>query len=951
MENFNTVPNKGTFGGSVVVINQNFSLAQQEMEVLQNKCENESARAIEAENSLRQLYNNLQQSKAIPVTSLPATGEAGKIYRLAGTNSYADYMYSESDLTTPIKMAEYDNAIDDKPTPESDNLVKSGGVHVPLASLSIQQVIKNKIEIEETLHGGRSIFIHDGNWIFRAYVNADYSSNSVFAEAMGLSLVTSPRGFANCIEIPDTKSLVLDSKTGTCSIKDRTSLDINDHILMSCSDGGVIGVDSNIFCIHYFLNERLNRERVECISTHLYENINAIENYSWKGEGTLNNSTFIHNTGKIRSIEKIPVNSGEFVQWNCGTADIPDNCVMLLYDISGNVIEWYSANSNSRIVEILPNCTHIQCSFVKGAENIGVFHLDGTPIYIPKTTEESKESSTSNVIEEYGFLTDGQLVYDKNFVAMAKPVLANGGDTIIWGCGVSEVSSHCCLVEYDVNGTITGYWASYQETRIVTLNANTAFVYASFNKDFDGKGLFANDGSILFIPNTGSEKENIKMLKDKSFGEDSNVYLNYGWDIYGKLVNVNGVCCTKEKVSISGATHLIWRCGDNTPNHNYATLLFFDSSDNILEWYSSNTINRVIAIPTGAVSFHASFKSEYAPASVMSIAGTEFFKPLLPSLQSQINNIQTSDIAVNRDKIDDFASIIGIANGNIESFMLFSDPHFYKNYENALIDPVNRNIMNRMFEYWRQTPTDFSICLGDWLTAHKKSVAIKALAQIDAIMNKGFGFKFYPVFGNHDNNYQGEKDETTDTSANDGVLTNQQMINLMFRKWGKMYYTFKGNNTRFFTFDTGIDWVTAMDSYKWEQIAWFANDLLTNNDQHLVLLMHIVENTSPTPEGFLTNVIPLAQNISLVAQAFNDKTQLTMNGVTYDFSGKIGTIHCIICGHCHYDAIGTLNSIPVYGITTTMDYEAYDLIAIDYDVKVLKSVRIGLGNNRTMNIL
>lgn len=128
MENFNTVPDKGTFGGSVEVVNQNFLLAQQEMEVLQNKCENESARAIDAENSLRQLYNNLQQSQPIPVTALPATGEAGKIYRLAGTNSYADYMYSESDLTTPIKMAEYNNAIDASVNPASNNIVSNKAI-------------------------------------------------------------------------------------------------------------------------------------------------------------------------------------------------------------------------------------------------------------------------------------------------------------------------------------------------------------------------------------------------------------------------------------------------------------------------------------------------------------------------------------------------------------------------------------------------------------------------------------------------------------------------------------------------------------------------------------------------------------------------------------------------------------------------------------------------------
>lgn len=36
MENFNIVPDKGTFGGSVEVVNQNFMLVQQKMEVLEN---------------------------------------------------------------------------------------------------------------------------------------------------------------------------------------------------------------------------------------------------------------------------------------------------------------------------------------------------------------------------------------------------------------------------------------------------------------------------------------------------------------------------------------------------------------------------------------------------------------------------------------------------------------------------------------------------------------------------------------------------------------------------------------------------------------------------------------------------------------------------------------------------------------------------------------------------
>ena len=76
--------------------------------------------------NLQQLYNDLQQSKPVPVTSLPTTGQQqGVIYRLAGTTSYADYMWNGSGW---VMMAEYNNAIDNKPTTESDNLVTSGGV-------------------------------------------------------------------------------------------------------------------------------------------------------------------------------------------------------------------------------------------------------------------------------------------------------------------------------------------------------------------------------------------------------------------------------------------------------------------------------------------------------------------------------------------------------------------------------------------------------------------------------------------------------------------------------------------------------------------------------------------------------------------------------------------------------------------------------------------------------
>lgn len=76
--------------------------------------------------TLQQLYNSLQQSLPVPVTSLPGSGQQqGVIYRLAGMTSYSDYMWNGSDW---VLLATYNNAVDSAPTANSQNLVTSGGV-------------------------------------------------------------------------------------------------------------------------------------------------------------------------------------------------------------------------------------------------------------------------------------------------------------------------------------------------------------------------------------------------------------------------------------------------------------------------------------------------------------------------------------------------------------------------------------------------------------------------------------------------------------------------------------------------------------------------------------------------------------------------------------------------------------------------------------------------------
>ena len=106
----NNITNTGTWGQQVTRLNDNFNRVALGIDTLQSA------------------YQSLSQSAIEVVDTLPQTGKANKIYRLVGTTSYSDYMYNTDDLNTPILMATYNNAIENEPTPGSNNLVKSGGV-------------------------------------------------------------------------------------------------------------------------------------------------------------------------------------------------------------------------------------------------------------------------------------------------------------------------------------------------------------------------------------------------------------------------------------------------------------------------------------------------------------------------------------------------------------------------------------------------------------------------------------------------------------------------------------------------------------------------------------------------------------------------------------------------------------------------------------------------------
>ena len=110
----------------------------------ENKILSEAGARAYYDEALRQLYENLVQSGVTPMSAedwealeeapgFPDNGSLSEqvIYRVAGDESYSDKMYYVDPVTQVgrvLTMATYDNAIDDVPTYDSDNIIKSKAI-------------------------------------------------------------------------------------------------------------------------------------------------------------------------------------------------------------------------------------------------------------------------------------------------------------------------------------------------------------------------------------------------------------------------------------------------------------------------------------------------------------------------------------------------------------------------------------------------------------------------------------------------------------------------------------------------------------------------------------------------------------------------------------------------------------------------------------------------------
>ncbi len=281
-----------------------------------------------------------------------------------------------------------------------------------------------------------------------------------------------------------------------------------------------------------------------------------------------------------------------------------------------------------------------------------------------------------------------------------------------------------------------------------------------------------------------------------------------------------------------------------------------------------------------------------------------------------------------------------------ETFLFFTDPHLLKSYD-QFGNTVKKNLVSSFStskEVYDLLSLKFCLCGGDWLNSgDSQSVAMEKLLYADSIMKSIFS-RYYKIMGNHDTNYQGI---VSPEDSSRGDLSRAFIDKVYFSETGSAYYSFKGNKTLFYVLDSGLDSRPKMDEYRWEQLLWLADQLLSYDYEHQIICLHMFYR--------LGKLVPMSEFLIQLCEAYNSKCSISLNGVEYDYSSTYGTIHVILSGHNHLDEIayvGENGDIPVIQTCNFCNNGSFsfDICLLDYRNHSLDLIRVGNGDNRQVQL-
>ena len=305
----------------------------------------------------------------------------------------------------------------------------------------------------------------------------------------------------------------------------------------------------------------------------------------------------------------------------------------------------------------------------------------------------------------------------------------------------------------------------------------------------------------------------------------------------------------------------------------------------------------------------------------------------------------------NGDEINNVVTV-----NRCEAFLWFTDPHLFTAHTDIGSEPMMEEYVSQIQKYYNSTPTSFVLCGGDWLGNNDvPEMACYKMGYIDGIRRSMFD-NLYMLVGNHDTNYQGKKDANSEKYTT--RLSRVAIRNLWYRDTGRAYYDFKGVNTHFYCFDTGIEnqALTYDNNYGYEQAAWFAENLTKERFDHVAIAVHIYSYRTIPTGAVPDDVQPLTRLLLQISSAYNRRSEISVNGKNYNFVDATGRVEFMLAGHSHADYTLVDSGIPIIATLDCGNNQSYkadcsfDLVFVDYDNRKIKCIRAGVGEDREINL-
>ena len=290
---------------------------------------------------------------------------------------------------------------------------------------------------------------------------------------------------------------------------------------------------------------------------------------------------------------------------------------------------------------------------------------------------------------------------------------------------------------------------------------------------------------------------------------------------------------------------------------------------------------------------------------------------------------------------------------NGETFIFITDTHWETNYRQS--PTLIKYILNH-------TKINHIIHGGDLINQGEKMPMYQTIIESIRAFQFGLCDNFLPICrGNHDDNSNWVSSEDITAHEFDYntvfALLYKDIANkvtFIYNNDFSFWYDSESSKTRFIFVDMRRD-----GRYiPYEQLKVLMN--ATPVGYKLVFIAHyIYYKTNGT---FRQGATGLLNMIS----AFNAKTSGSYIGVNYDFTNSNGKVVCVLAGHTHEDFqwakddSANVAGVPIIITDTdswrndaaeegTVNSQCFDVVTIDYVNNVVKCVRIGRGNDRTLS--